>query len=104
MARGMTTARMPRIQAMAWSSGPLVGPPRARARVASTAWVMGLLLAQVCSQPGIVATGTKVELVKAKGMTGRRLAVPAVSGGRTGRPVNAEIHDSQEAAARGRGR
>jgi hypothetical protein len=80
---------------MTRSSGPLVGPPRARARVASTAWVMGLLLAQVCSQSGMVATGTKVELVKARGMTGRRLAVPAVSGSRTVRPIRAEIHDNR---------
>jgi hypothetical protein len=55
----------------------------------------GLVLAQACSQPGMVATGTKVELVKARGMTGSRLAVPAVSGSRTVRPIRAEIHDNR---------
>ena len=59
--------------------GLLVRPSRARAREESTAWVMGLLLAQACRQPGMVATDTKVELVKASGMTGSELAVPAVS-------------------------
>jgi hypothetical protein len=56
---------------------------------------MGLLLAQACSVPGMVATGTKVELVKASGMTGSKLAVPAVSGSRTVSPISAEIHDSR---------
>ena len=46
----------------------------------STAWVMGLLLAQACSQPGMVATDTKVELVKASGMTGSELAVLQTTG------------------------
>ena len=78
---------------MALSGGPLVGPPRARARVASTVWVMGLVLAQVCGQPGMVATGTKVELVKARGMIGSRLAVHGL--GRTVASIRAEIHDNR---------
>ena len=34
--------------------------------------VMGLALAKACSQPGMVATGTRAELVKNKMMTGNR--------------------------------
>ncbi len=48
--------------------------------------VMGLALAKACSQPGMVATGTRVELVKNKMMMGNRPASPADSGSRTVRP------------------
>ena len=46
--------------------------------------VMGLALAKACSQPGMVATGTRVELVKNKMMMGNSPASPADSGSRTG--------------------
>jgi hypothetical protein len=47
----------------------------------------------------MVATGTKVELVKASGVTGSRLAVPLVSGLPTVSPSSAEIQSGQPPAA-----
>ena len=63
--------------------GRAVGPPRHRARRAPVMTVMGLALAKACSQPGMVATGTRAELVKNKMTTGNRPASPADSGSRT---------------------
>src|SRR5215472_10357768 len=86
MAAGTVTARRAAIHAAAWMAGRVVGPPRHRARSEPVMTVMGLAVAKACSQPGMVATGTRAELVKNKMMTGNRPASPADSGSRTARP------------------
>lgn len=70
MARGTVTTRRPTIQPIVLSSGADVGPLRVRVRSASTTTVMGLTSARACIRPGMVATGTIVELVKIRMMTG----------------------------------
>jgi hypothetical protein len=55
--------------------------------------VIGLTLANACNQPGKVATGTNVELVKISGMTASSPPMPADSGSWTSRPSNAKIHE-----------
>src|SRR5690348_1866260 len=64
MVAGTVTASSPMSQAAASAAGRVVGPPRHKARRASVMTVMGLALTKACSQPGMVATGTRVELVK----------------------------------------
>src|SRR5487761_6476 len=86
MAAGTVAARSAAIQAVASMAGPVVVPARHRARSAPVMTVTGLALAKACSQPGMVATGTRAELVKNKMMTGNRPASPADSGSRTARP------------------
>src|SRR5450756_1620157 len=80
MASGTATAARPAIQATAWSTGLVVGPPRHRARRASTDAVTGWFFAKAWSQPGMVATGTSVELVNTRMTTGNSPARPAASG------------------------
>ena len=64
--------------------------------------VTGLALAKACSQPGMVATGTRAELVKNKMMTGNRPASPADSGSRTARPSSRLSQENASPAATAR--
>ena len=76
-----------------WSAA---GPPRLTSRSAPTATVIGLTGAKACSQPGTVATGTKAELVKIRGMTASSPPVPAGSASRTSSPGSAKIHEKAQ--------
>ena len=62
--------------------------------------MIGLTLAKACSQPGKVATGTNVELVKISGMTASSPPMPADSGSRTSSPSSAKIHEKATPTAR----
>src|SRR5262252_2742352 len=93
---------MPPIQASASVTGRAVGPPRHRARSAPTMTVIGLILAKACSHPGMVATGTRVELVKVRMMTGNRPARPAVSASRTTIPSSRLSQEKATPAATAR--
>ena len=64
--------------------------------------VTGLALAKACSQPGMVATGARVELVKNKMMIGNRPASPADSGSRTTRPSSRLSQENASPAATAR--
>src|SRR5487761_48104 len=102
MAAGTVAARSAAIQAVASMAGPVVGPARHRARSAPVMTVTGLALAKACSQPGMVATGTRAELVKNKMMTGNRPASPADSGSRTARPSSRLSQENASPAATAR--
>ena len=56
--------------------------------MASVMTVSGLALAKAWSQPGMVATGTRTELVKNKTMMGKSPMRPADSESRTARPMS----------------
>src|SRR6266498_3410117 len=57
MAAGTVTTRSAPIHASASAARVAVGPPRQRARSASTTTVIGLTFAKAWSHPGMVATG-----------------------------------------------
>src|SRR6266481_6832335 len=82
------------IQANAFSTSEVVGPPIVKARAASITIDTGWFLAHPCSHPGIVATGTKADDAKINGATIGNDAACAVSALRTVRPTMAKIHDS----------
>jgi hypothetical protein len=85
---------MPAIQASDCSSGVATGPPLLRPRRASTQMVMGLTLANACSQPGMVATGTNTPLAKTSGKIQMPLAAWADSGSRMVSPMNAAMQEN----------
>jgi hypothetical protein len=62
--------------------------------------VIGLTFAKACSQPGNVATGTNMELVKITGMTARSPPMPADSASRTTSPSSAKIQEKATPTAR----
>src|SRR4051794_27333353 len=69
----MLTARTPSDQTTALAiDGSPPGTFRIRCRAASTTEVKGLWLEKACSQPGMVLTGTKVELAKVRGNITRK--------------------------------
>ena len=79
--------KMPTSQAMLFHRLVAIGPPRAMARMASTVNVMGWLLANACSQPGMVEIGTKAELRKVSGNSQTRPNACTDSSSPMARPV-----------------
>src|ERR1700683_3891496 len=92
-------ATMATIHATADSRWPATGPPIVRTRTALTTAVTGWCLANACSQPGIVATGTKADEANTSGASSGNDAACAVSLSGTERPTIATSHDSEYAKA-----
>src|SRR5215475_10155431 len=59
--------KMPASQAMLFHRSAATGPPRASDRIALMMNVTGWLLANACSQPGMVSIGTNAELRNVSG-------------------------------------
>ena len=89
----MKTASKPPTQSAVCPSE--LGTPRVSAyeRAESAVRLTGLACANVRSQLGMLATGTKTELAKTSGNTGRKTADWAASGFLTSRPTAAITHD-----------
>src|SRR5260370_35210136 len=88
----MNRASSPRIQAAVPPSELGTPPTSAYDRAVSAVSVTGLTLATACSQPGMLATGTKTELANTRGkMTTKPADCPA-SAPRTVSATKAKIH------------
>src|SRR5260370_29368906 len=86
----MNTASRPPIHAAAAPSDAVV-PKSASERAASAVTVTGLIVANACSQCGMVETGTNTELAKTSGKITTNPAVCAASAPRTVSAPKAQI-------------
>jgi exodeoxyribonuclease V alpha subunit len=88
---GMNRASSPPIQAAVPPSELGTPPTSAYDRAVSAVRVMGLTLAKACSQPGMLATGTKTELANTSGKMTTKPADCAASAPRTVSATKAKI-------------
>src|SRR5258706_12492953 len=87
---------MPTHQATAASTFPVVGPPRHRARTASTVTVTGWCFAKPCNQPGMLEVCTKADDANVRGARMGNDAACAASALPMARPIEAKIHNSEK--------
>ncbi len=91
--KGIKTIRIPTHHAMATQIVCASGWLRISPLVASTICVIGWFFAKVCSQVGMLRTGTKALLAKVNGKSQMKPADCAASTLFTDKPTVAEIHE-----------
>src|SRR5689334_16688458 len=90
-ASGMNTRKIATSHSTLFHRLGHTGPPSASARMVSTTYVTGWLLANACSHPGIVAIGTNAELRNVSGNSQIRPNACTDSSSPIASPVNAAM-------------